>query len=523
MIFDYQSPTDFKFAGINVSLDKIQLGRRTAAGWQVDIQAANVRLRADEYYSLLVAVNGLVVTVTVNNSQSFSYAYAPRMIDGVASNLNWGYVGFGSENARGKLDNVQVKVLERPFTLQTTEDFEDGNANLFTGLETGGWQVSAGRFNGTISAGADTAMSLVDLGLPKGIQASARTELTTTLNTAASAGFVFDLYSANDFKFVVLDAAADRVVIGHRSARGWSVDASAARVLNAGQDYRLVISLAAATVSVAVDDQAVVGHAFNAVVVDGAFGTMTRGGAASFDNFTLKTSDSRFREPETELLVAATAATTAAPNDGVVTQAQLAPIVTAAAERWSAALGGSVAPALGSVVFAVVQLKGAALAATVGNVVLIDADAAGHGWFIDATPNDDKEFPTKNGAGELRAQTSSPALLRMDLLTAVMHEIGHVLGFGHNAGTAGPDVMTSALALGVRRVPVASASRVNLGGTDSTASAPAPTTPETTTTSSTSTVDPISSTQTTTITSTEPAPAPALLLPPPPGKRSGQK
>jgi len=30
LIFDYQSPTDFKFAGINVSTNKLEMGHRTA-------------------------------------------------------------------------------------------------------------------------------------------------------------------------------------------------------------------------------------------------------------------------------------------------------------------------------------------------------------------------------------------------------------------------------------------------------------------------------------------------------------
>ena len=38
LIFDYQSPTDFKFAGINVSIDKLQMGHRDAEGWHVDVQ-----------------------------------------------------------------------------------------------------------------------------------------------------------------------------------------------------------------------------------------------------------------------------------------------------------------------------------------------------------------------------------------------------------------------------------------------------------------------------------------------------
>ena len=55
-------------AGIDVSLNQIQLGHRTASGWIVDKMAANVQLKPDTFYNMLVAVNGLVVTVTLNNS-----------------------------------------------------------------------------------------------------------------------------------------------------------------------------------------------------------------------------------------------------------------------------------------------------------------------------------------------------------------------------------------------------------------------------------------------------------------------
>jgi hypothetical protein len=414
--------------------------------------AANVQLRPDTNYNMLVAVNGLVVTVTVNNSQSFSYAFAPRLIDGVPSNLNWGYVGFGSQNAKGKLDNVQVKVLERPFTLITTETFDDGAADLFTGAQAGEWQIQSGRYLG---AGADPAMSLVDLGLEKGIQANARTELSVTLSTAATAGFVFDLYSADDFKFVLADTVADRIFIGHRARGAWTIDASAAFVLNADQDHRLLISLAASTVSVMVDDKAVVGHAYNAVVVDGAFGTMARGGGASFDDFTLKTSDSRFKEPVAEMLIAAAAASTAAPSDGYVTEAQLVPFVAEAIARWSQALGADIGSLLDGVVFAVGDLEGLALAQTIGKVVVIDVNGAGHGWFIDPTPSDDKEFPNHSG-DELAAPSSGAAYGRIDLLTVVMHEIGHVLGFDHD-GAAGGALMQESLAASVRRLPEAGA------------------------------------------------------------------
>jgi len=39
VIFDYFSPTDFKYAGINQKTNKLELGHRTAAGWIVDAQS----------------------------------------------------------------------------------------------------------------------------------------------------------------------------------------------------------------------------------------------------------------------------------------------------------------------------------------------------------------------------------------------------------------------------------------------------------------------------------------------------
>lgn len=205
-----------------------------------------------------------------------------------------------------------------------------------------------------------------------------------------------------------------------------------------------------------IDDQAVVAAVFNAVVVDGKFGTMTRGGSASFDQVTIRTSDPAFRDQSPESLVAATtpsAATAAAST--AITKDQLTPIVAEAAARWSALVGApSVDAALRKIVFEIVDIKGLALAQTVGNVVLIDQNAAGHGWFVDATPAGDSEFTIRASAGELRAQSSSPALARIDLLTVVMHELGHVLGFHHNTSTAAPDVMTISLSLGLRRLPI---------------------------------------------------------------------
>ncbi|MCC5615425.1 matrixin family metalloprotease, partial [Nostoc sp. CHAB 5836] len=97
---------------------------------------------------------------------------------------------------------------------------------------------------------------------------------------------------------------------------------------------------------------------------------------------------------------------------------------------------------LKEVQLAIADLPSLKLGLTNGNVITLDQDAAGIGWFIDPTPDDDSEFnPIENSPGEGK----------VDLLTAIAHEMGHVLGLSHvDYGTS---VMSATLPIGVRRLP----------------------------------------------------------------------
>ncbi len=107
---------------------------------------------------------------------------------------------------------------------------------------------------------------------------------------------------------------------------------------------------------------------------------------------------------------------------------------------------------VGGVTFEIADLEGLTLGWTGGDTVLIDVDAAGHGWFVDPTAYDDTEFRGQNAEGELVAGSGSPAYGDMDLLTVVMHELGHVLGF-EDLDPEAHDLMSATLDPGVRRLP----------------------------------------------------------------------
>jgi hypothetical protein len=131
-----------------------------------------------------------------------------------------------------------------------------------------------------------------------------------------------------------------------------------------------------------------------------------------------------------------------------LTAGQLSAILAEAEDRW-AALGLSAADVarLHDVTAEVADLPDGYLAAAplYGNTIYVDVTAAGYGWFVDPTPADDSEFAATAIEG--------PAAGQMDLLTVVMHELGHVLGLDSQYQGDPSDLMAAYLGTGERRLP----------------------------------------------------------------------
>jgi len=123
--------------------------------------------------------------------------------------------------------------------------------------------------------------------------------------------------------------------------------------------------------------------------------------------------------------------------------AKLGPLVWQAIAAWeSAGLDAVGAATLQSLSFEVADLPGPYLGWATQDRIVLDIDAAGHGWYV-------------QGASEIRDRESeiTDAESRMDLLTAMMHEMGHALGLVDLDGS--DDLMAGVLQPGVRHLPTA--------------------------------------------------------------------
>ena len=129
---------------------------------------------------------------------------------------------------------------------------------------------------------------------------------------------------------------------------------------------------------------------------------------------------------------------------------QLTPIINEAVAAWAnVGLPATTLDKLSTVKFSVADLPGSQLGWTENNKVILDRDAAGYGWFIDPTPSQDEEFHPVTDSRQLQA-IDRGAIARMDLLTVVEHELGHVVGL-LDLDAPLDDLMSSSLSKGIRR------------------------------------------------------------------------
>ena len=219
LIFDYQSPTDFKFAGLYVSSGKWAIGHRSNVTWVRDTEYLEPISAGTDYDVQLIIENGQDVTLVANGVTKASYTFGSSVVDGE--------LGLGTWNAFAGFDNLVVQAYVPP-------PVADGDAAAcrktsptemadYFDIHTGTWSVANERF---LAAGRGDAIATIRISdpLPNDF------ELQATVNANASGGglysnafVIFDYQSDTDFKFAgaLVGSGKWALVIAAARAGSW--------------------------------------------------------------------------------------------------------------------------------------------------------------------------------------------------------------------------------------------------------------------------------------------------------------
>src|SRR5262249_2443565 len=89
LIFDYQSATDFKDAGVDALTNQVRIGWRTTAGWN-DLATLSYKVGLNATISMQLVLNGATAQLLVGGS-TLQYTFAKP--------LNTGMLAFGVDSA----------------------------------------------------------------------------------------------------------------------------------------------------------------------------------------------------------------------------------------------------------------------------------------------------------------------------------------------------------------------------------------------------------------------------------------
>ncbi|WP_372895479.1 putative Ig domain-containing protein, partial [Stieleria sp.] len=160
---------------------------------------------------------------------------------------------------------------------------------------------------------------------------------------------------------------------------------------------------------------------------------------------------------ESSVVPPANSITTPSGSDAGI-DSNLDPLATVSAQHWvTVGAGESDLVQLSRVDLEFVDLSDGVLAtyqsaANDPGTLLLSSDAAGHGWFIDPTPETAEEFFWDSTANQYVAIPGGPADGKVDLVTTILHEQGHAIGL-HHSGENPHSLMNHSLPVGVRRLP----------------------------------------------------------------------
>ena len=296
LVFDYQSPTDFKYAGMFTGQNQWIIGHYQG-NWnnriaQVDWDDVGRRIERNRAHLLHVTVDGNEVTLRVNGIEVVSGTFAGGIGDG--------NVGVAAENAVTRFDDFHVAVDVRrgkPIPLPYIEDFEDGSAeDFFIDRNPTAWGFANYGGNKVLrvnsSNGGGNSVHYLPIDNPNGDRVRISADIRSISSTSWADGFIiFDYKNQNDFKYAGFFTGQSEWIIGHylgnyTDHRLTTVDwDNQGRKIKFGQFYHLEVVLEGTRATLFVDGELINEVDFNTPITRGPVGLAAANAFTWFDNF----------------------------------------------------------------------------------------------------------------------------------------------------------------------------------------------------------------------------------------------
>ncbi|MEZ6044022.1 MAG: FG-GAP-like repeat-containing protein [Planctomycetaceae bacterium] len=289
LIFDYQSPTDFKYAGMFNGQNQWVIGHYQG-NFNDKVINNSLIINNDTPYTAHVRIEGSTVYLAVDGEFVLERTFSGPLNDGQA--------GIASYNAVTCFDNFEIGVevdKGAPTDFPYMEDFTDGIADQIGYYGGNRWGISpvSGNnklfFNGGNNFGLGVAFLENEFRLPN------KFEFSATMASYSAAGFwndgflVFDYNGPNDFKYAGMFTGQDEWIIGHYQGNWGNRIATASRELYTNIEYTLHLKVDGDHVKLFVDGLPVVEGTFTNGIGEGKVGVAGYNSRTGFDNIVLDT------------------------------------------------------------------------------------------------------------------------------------------------------------------------------------------------------------------------------------------
>lgn len=274
LIFDYQSPTDFKYAGAFALANRFHLGHYDGTAWNTLAWAAHaVYVDVDRGTELII--DDSRVQLLVEGDEQLTHDFAEP--------LNDGRIGVGTHYSHAVFDDLEARTIS---TVPYAENFDSGPPEALVSGP-GNWYINpAGRLR-VEPLETKTTAAVFDL-------ASAQPD---NLEIAAivrgrdlgedfykNAAIIFDYQSPTDFKYAGAFARSNRFHLGHYDGTAWNIMAWTAYTVDVDVDMATELIIDGSSVQLLVEGDELLRYNFAELLNDGRIGVGTQTSYSVFDN-----------------------------------------------------------------------------------------------------------------------------------------------------------------------------------------------------------------------------------------------